>query len=186
MKTKHILFSALLLALSLCTACGSSASAADSASAVSASSQQPEPTPEPGPAFAIDVPEGFSEAEMPGTLAYYTNENGAVISLTTSAKDPDFSTPDIDALVAALQPMYAEQLRDESMLIEVVSIDSQPVCGFPSYQAELKCTGSDCSFSQLFVGIDADMTFNWVFTGTEEDMPQFRKCVESITNTVDL
>ena len=138
------------------------------------------------PAFAIDVPEGFSEAEMPGTLAYYTNENGAVISLTTSAKDPDFSTPDIDALAAALQPMYAEQLRDESLRIEVVSIDSQPVCGFPSYQAELKCTGSDCSFSQLFVGIDADMTFSWVFTGTEEDMPQFRKCVESITNTVDL
>ena len=170
MKTKHILFSALLLALSLCTACGSNASAAGSASAASASSQQPEPTPEPGPAFVIDVPEGFSEAEMPGTLAYYTNENGAVISLTTSAKDPDFSTPDIDALVAALQPMYAEQLRDESMRIEVVSIDSQPVCGFP----------------QLFVGIDADMTFNWVFTGTEEDMPQFRKCVESITNTVDL
>lgn len=185
MKTKHILFTALL-ALSLCTACGSNASAAGSASAASASSQQPEPTPEPGPAFAIDVPDGFSEAEMPGTLAYYTNENGAVISLTTSAKDPDFSTPDIDALVAALQPMYAEQLRDESMRIEVVSIDRQPVCGFPSYQAELKCTGSDCSFSQLFVGIDADMTFNWVFTGTEEDMPQFRKCVESITNTVDL
>ena len=28
--------------------------------------------------------QGFSEAEMPGTLAYYTNDNGAVISMTTS------------------------------------------------------------------------------------------------------
>lgn len=187
MKKRYFCFTCLL-ALALCTGCGSKAEPASSepASSAAVSSEPAEPTPAPGPAFAIEVPEGFSEAEMPGTLAYYTNEDGAVISLTTSAKDPDFSTPDTDALIAALRSQYAEQLREENLQIEVVNSTNDPICGFPSYQLELSCSGQGYSFTQLFVGIDADMTYSWVFTGSEEHAEQFRQCVQSITNTVDL
>ena len=185
---KIYLYSACLLALALCTGCGDKAAATPSEAPVSSavSSEAAEPTPTPGPAFAIEVPEGFTEAEMPGTLAYYTSKDGAVISLTTSAKDPDFSTPDTDALIEALRAQYAEQLREENLKIEVVNSANEPICGFASYQLELKCTGQDYSFTQLFVGIDADMTYSWVFTGSEEHAEQFRACVDSITNTVDL
>lgn len=187
MKTKLIPAVCLALALSLCAGCGEKTEISSSSEVSSAAaSDSAESTPAPSPAFAIEVPDGFTESEMPGTLAYYTSEDGAVISLTTSAKDPDFSTPDVDALVGALHPVYSEQLREDNMQIKVVSTTDDPVCGFPAYQAELKCTGTGYEFSQLFVGIDADMTYTWVFTGSDEQMELFHKCAESITNTVDL
>lgn len=186
-QNKMLAASILGIFLCLCTACGSTAQSTQSESVPASSAvSEPESADESGPVFAITVPDGFTETEMPGTLAYYTSEDGAVISLTTSSKDPDFGNLDADALVEALRALYAEQLRDDALKIEILSTASEPVCGFSAYQLELKCTGEGYEFYQLFVGIDGDMTYSWVFSGSAEQLELFRECADSISNTVEM
>lgn len=142
----------------------------------------PVPTPTPGPNFGITPPEGFEEATVPGTLHYYSHEDGASICLITSDKDPNFGEPDSDAFLGAMAPLYTEQLRDHELTIEVTSSTSASICGFPAYQLELAIKGRDYAFTQLLAFIDADQTYIWVFTGSEEHLEDYRQCVSSIQN----
>lgn len=167
----------------LLTGCGKPAAPADpEPTPTPAPTATPAPTPEPGPSFSIKAPAGFVEKEVEGTLAYYVHEDGATICLTTSAKDPDFGEPDAEALIGALSPLYGEQIRDEKMQITVAETGTEPICGFPAYQLTLNIKGKDYEFHQIFAGIDAEQTYTWVFTGSDDHLEEFRACIKGINN----
>lgn len=180
MKKLFALLLVCLLSLGLFTACGKKAE--PEPTPTPAPVVTPAPTPTPGPSFTIAVPEGYQEEEMTGTLAYYTGEDGSTICLIASAKDPLFHELDTDALVNAMLPLYSEQIRDEQLRIEVTGTETEPICGYPAYQLELHVKGKGYEFFHLLAGIDADQTYTWVFTGSEEQMESFRECVGSIQN----
>ena len=175
---KYLAFPAVLCALCCCllSGCGSAAPSAPAATP----SPTPAPTATPAPVltgFSVPVPEGFSPLEVAGTLAYYESEDGASICLTTSDKDPSFKELDTASLTEALRQTYSDQTRDGSLSAEILSSSTGPRCGYDSYRLDLTFKGYKSEFIQYFVGLDADQTYTWVFTGNPEQADVFEACI---------
>lgn len=196
-KSLAFLFALLMLALAGCGGDDAKNTAGPGSNdnpgaATSAPTEEPTEEPKAGNHvvdYKIDVPDDFEPMDQEGLDACWFRADGSNINLVITEKD---STTDLGfkaitgdmlktTLVSSLKDAY-----DVEPTITENYFTKNDVSGLPAYQYSYHLDLEDVEMSQIIVCINADKTYTFTFTASDDEiMETFETVAKDIQLTVE-